>query len=379
MSKDEDVIRISTTSASTADTAAIVLRQSETSRLVFRPVLLDNAGDPDASIHGDFVYQRKSQRDSWEDHNTLPLSRLKAGEWVRLELKAAEVLKLVRELDKYYALVSQHGLGRGTSEYMPVPKSEALRALVQDEEQFAASLQDEDLARTLIAALLSWIYNNENAIVAARLEGISTDQLQQFDAVLALARLERFCHELDQHAAEPNEDYWQALLEQYSWVIAQVYAIPLMIVRGQVYVGGKTLSNRGGNTADFLYENKISGNVVLVEIKTPASPIVGQLYRNNVHNTSRDVAGGVLQILNAKQSLLEGYRRLVGNELKSAIALSPRGLLIVGSQERGSLSTEQLRSFELFRNNQRDIDIVTFDELRSKVQTMVDLLQMAGK
>jgi hypothetical protein len=138
-----------------------------------------------------------------------------------------------------------------------------------------------------------------------------------------------------------------------------------------------SLSNSGGNTADFLYENNISGNVVLVEIKTPATDLVGGFYRNNVHNISRDLAGATLQILNAKQQLIEDYRRLADKQLKSRGPLSPRALLIIGQQ--ANLSEEETRSFELFRNNQRDVDVVTFDELRSKLQSLVDLLRKAGK
>ena len=54
------------------------------------------------------------------------------------------------------------------------------------------------------------------------------------------------------------------------------------------------------------------------------------------------------------------------------------GLLIVGS-------TTQLHdharkaSFELFRCNQREIEIVTFDELRRKIGLMIELLENVTK
>lgn len=376
---DEDArVEVSRTSAQTAEASPIVLRETKTTRLIFRPVLLDNPHDAAAAIDGQFTYQRKGRNDDWQDHTELPLSKLKAEEWVRLELKAAELLALYRGLEGYYRLVAEHGLGRGRREFVPAPENEALRALLRDEGAFAQTLQDAEVAGALLSALLKWIYTNEQAIVAAQLEGISVQQLQEFDAVLALARLAKFCEELDEHYSESSEDYWQSLLERYSWVIAQVYAVPLMIVRGQVYVGGKTIANTGGNTADFLYQNRISGNVVLVEIKTPATPLTGAIYRNNVYNISKDLAGATLQILNAKQSLIEDYRSLANEQLVSGVAVSPRGLLIIGSQQSVPLTGDETRSFEMFRNNQRDIDIVTFDELRAKVQSLVDLLRQAG-
>jgi hypothetical protein len=58
--------------------------------------------------------------------------------------------------------------------------------------------------------------------------------------------------------------------------------------------------------------------------------------------------------------------------------LSPRGLLIVGSAVQLN-SHAQKASFELFRNNQREIEIVTFDELHRKIGLMVELLQNVAK
>jgi hypothetical protein len=88
-------------------------------RLIFSPVLLDNPGNPDAAIDGTFIFQHKTPTSSWSDLNTLPLSKLKSDEWVKIHLKAAELLKLFEGLDSYYDLVYEHGLVRGTQEFIP--------------------------------------------------------------------------------------------------------------------------------------------------------------------------------------------------------------------------------------------------------------------
>lgn len=329
-------------------------------------------------MDGSFIFQRKAQREQWTDVNDLPLSRLRATEWVKIELRAAELLKLFDGLDSYYDLVREHGLVQGTQEFIPAPRSRALRSLVMNEEEFQKALIDEEVASALIGGLVTWIAGNERAVAAARLDGISLDELQQFDAVLGLARLQRFCRELDENLDNANEAYWQRTLEANGWAIAQVYAVPVMLIHGQVYVGGKHITNRSGNTADFLYENRITGNVVLVEIKTPVTPLLGSPYRNNVVNVSGDLSGGLMQILNAQRSLTENFTALMSDDSTLRRPLSPRGLLIVGSA--GQLRNhEQTASFEMFRNNQREIDIVTFDELRQKIELMIDLLQNVAK
>lgn len=368
-----EVVKFRTTSSRSAEGQPIVLRETTTTRLVFRPVLVSNSKDPSAAIDGCFVFERKTRLGHWHEVNDLPLSKLKAEEWVKIDLKAAELLTLFQSLDTLYQVVGEHGLGRGTSEYIRAPESQALRTLIADESKFKLALGDQELMTSLLGGLASWITANERAVAAARFDGISLEDLQQFDAVLGLARLQRFRRELDEHR-DSNESVWQAILESNGWVIAQVYAIPVMLVQGQVYVGGKRLTNRGGNTVDFLFQNQISGNVVLVEIKNPGTELLGKVYRNNVFPPSEELSGGLIQTLNSRASLIENFSALTPAESDVTSILSPRALLIVGTLDQLGTDLER-KSFELFRTSQRDIDIVTFDELGEKVQLMIELLQ----
>jgi hypothetical protein len=371
-------VRVSSTSNRTAAVDPIVLRETSTTRLVFCPTLLDNPANPEAPMDGKFLYERKTPSGNWHEFTELPLSKLKAEEWVKIDLRAVELLALFEGLESYYSLVREHGLTQGTQRFIRAPRSRVLRELLANESQLRDVLQDEDAISTLLGGLITWISSNERAVAAARLDGISLEDLQQFDAVLGLARLQRFCRELDENAQNSDEGYWQNTFNLNGWVIAQLYAVPFMLIQSQVYVGGKLVTNRMGNTADFLFENEISGNVVLVENKTPATPLLGDPYRNNVFTISEDVSGGLVQILNARQSLIQNYATLATDEMASRRPLSPRGLLVIGS-------TEQLHdhsrksSFELFRSNQREIDIVTFDELRRKAELLVNLIQNVSK
>jgi len=371
-------IQVSSTSRRTADIDPIILRETTTTRLIFRPVLLDNERNPDAPMDGTFIFQRKTPTSPWSDFTTLPLSKLKADEWVKIDLKAAELLTLFEGLDSYYDLMHEHGLVQGTKQFIPAPRTRALRSLVMNEARFHQALLDEEVASALIGGLITWIAGNERAVAAARLDGISLEELQQFDAVLGLARLQRFCRELDENEANSDEGYWQTTLEANGWAISQVYAVPVMLIHGQVYVGGKRITNRSGNTSDFLYQNGITGNVVLVEIKTPVTPLLASSYRNNVVNVSADLTGGLMQILNAERSLTENFTALMSDEPIGQRPLSPRGLLIVGAASQLNDHDEKA-CFEMFRNNQREVDIVTFDELRQKIDLMIELLQNVAK
>jgi len=368
-------IRVTSTSSRTADVTPIVLRETSTTRLIFKPVLIDNPNDNSASIDGTFVYQRRSRNSVWTDHSDLSLSQLRAEEWVKIELKAAELLKFFSGLSNYYRFVEDRGIPFGSSEFIPAPKSQAIRSLLEDEEALQTAFGDEELSSALLSGLIRWMISRESAVLAARLDGVTVEELQQFDAILGLARLQRFLRELDENATIGEERIWQDSLSRNGWAIAQVFTIPVMLLQSQVYVGGKHFSNLGGNTADFLYENNVTGNVVLVEIKTPLTPLLGSRYRNNVYGVSDEVSGGMAQLLYDRASLSENFDNLATEDMQSSRALAARGLLIVGDTSISLRNHEQKRCFEQWRNNQREIEIVTFDELRAKVRMMVELFE----
>src|SRR3954464_6493040 len=89
--------RISTRSVSrdVVETDPIVLRESDTRRLVFLPTMLDRPDDP---LRGCFVYQRKLAANSWQDIRGESLTSLKSGEGWILELRSAEVSRLLEGL-----------------------------------------------------------------------------------------------------------------------------------------------------------------------------------------------------------------------------------------------------------------------------------------
>src|SRR6266851_5906930 len=97
-----DPIVIEPTSKDSAVCDPIILRQTGTIRLVFKPLLVNSVHDKRHAVRGTFIYQRKKKADEWEDISTLPLSKLKGGEGVQLEVKSGEVYKLVTAINALY-------------------------------------------------------------------------------------------------------------------------------------------------------------------------------------------------------------------------------------------------------------------------------------
>ena len=90
-----DTIKIKSTSKNSAIGSDILLRTTTTTRLLFKPEIVNNPHNKNASVRGTFIFQKKGRNNSWEDYKNLDLTKLKASEWVQIELKSEEVFKLI--------------------------------------------------------------------------------------------------------------------------------------------------------------------------------------------------------------------------------------------------------------------------------------------
>jgi hypothetical protein len=92
-----------------------------------------------------------------------------------------------------------------------------------------------------------------------------------------------------------------------------------------------------------------------------------------VYPVSNEVAGAVTQALHNRRVLIEEYKQ--GREEGDTwAAFNPRCLAVAGSVKRERMSADQRSSFELYRNQLRDLDLVSFDELAAQVDSLIDLL-----
>lgn len=108
------------------------------------------------------------------------------------------------------------------------------------------------------------------------------------------------------------------------------------------------MSNKKGNIVDFIYRNAISGNVMLVEIKTPITELLSGKYRQT-YSVSNELSGGINQVLKYKHKLLRHYAGLMAEaeESEKFDAFNPKGALIIGNYER-EIDEATKEAFELF-------------------------------
>lgn len=157
-----------------------------------------------------------------------------------------------------------------------------------------------------------------------------------------------------------KEEPWQQFFSKNTWVLNHLFPYDVLLNKGKAYVGGKTFENDEGRIVDFLFQTGFKDNFALLEIKTPAQDLLKKsAYRKPaVYAASEDLSGGVNQCLDQKDQFL----RDSGQKVKS---FDPKCVLVIGQKDK--LSETQKECFELFRSNQKNVDVVAFDELKAKL------------
>jgi hypothetical protein len=135
------------------------------------------------------------------------------------------------------------------------------------------------------------------------------------------------------------------------------------------------IENSGGNIVDFLCAKHLTGSALLIEIKTPATKLLGAQYRGDIINASIDLIGSVLQVSNYKDTLLKECNTLSANSSSPIEVFDPPCLVIIGNAGSELNSVLKRKSFELFRAGLRNAQVITYDELLQKMETLVSILE----
>lgn len=371
-------IETRSTSRSSAVTSDLVLREGPTSRLVFRPSIVMNPSNPAASVNGYLLYQRKGPKDEWADVETLPLSKLKKDEGYKLELHAGELLELVDHVRSLYKLHSERGVPMGEGHFVRVDTRIATLAQLPRHEFHALLRGSEALGANLLANLLAWATQSDDpAALIGHLRALGAPSLRRLNVAVGLEALTKALQTWRDRNHESNEEFWQNTLSDDAFVLEQVFSVPCAVVKGKAYVGGKTVLNTGGNIVDFLVKNSVTRNAGLIEIKTPATKLIGAKYRGTF-NPSDELTGAVMQVLNYRHSLGEQYFAVVQGNPDAFEAFAPRCAVVIGHASRELTDPAQRKAFELFRGQLKGVDVVTFDELYERVQRIVDVLERSN-
>lgn len=374
-------ITVTSTSAHSADAPPIMLNdQANLVRLRFLPKIVANRTNPANNVEGILTYERRgSSADAFPlDRGADFVSRqtIKKDDALRPRLDSAETRNLFNSLTRLYAAAADmDGIPYGTTTYVAVDKAvRTLLDLLRKDQAAAHMIADDETFELMQEMLRVLTQGTSKDELCSILKGLEDSNLQSLSASLNVERLKRVRDEFNENLENGTEQYWQKFFERNAWIISQVFSVPCTLYEQQAYVGGKSFGGIGGNLPDFLYENKLTKNLAIVEIKTPKTQLLGQSYRRNSYSMSKEFSGAIAQVLSYKQSLLGEFNALYMNTGGNIEAFSPRCVVVLGNTDELQSDRTKMGSFENFRACLNGVTVLTYDELLGRIDDLLGIL-----
>lgn len=150
---------------------------------------------------------------------------------------------------------------------------------------------------------------------------------------------------------------------------------------------GSNVKTVGKRVDALLRTNGIVRSLAFAEIKHHRTELLAEEYRSGVWRPSNELAGAVVQV---QQTVRMAVRDL-GDYIEDiaedgsrtgtgTFVLRPRSFLIVGSLSQllgagGGPIDDKVHSFELFRRNLHEPEVITYDELLARAEWHVKLAE----
>ena len=207
-------------------------------------------------------------------------------------------------------------------------------------------------------------------------------QLFQLHRQIELVNLDRLINGFGRilKANRSAETRWQKLFDLNPFILSMIFSHPIVVVMKEAAVGLPLITGAGQKVTDFLIKNPGSANAALVEIKTPQEPLSGKIYRgkldkNPVYGPAKGLVGGVAQVLDQRYRLQKDIATIISNNEELQLkTFHVECILVVGRLPK---AMDELKALEIYRNSLKDVRVITFDELLTKIISLRDLLASA--
>ena len=267
----------------------------------------------------------------------------------------------VNATSTYNEIADVLGLPKRVMRYGRTEYRKALTAVGNDERPLSRAEQVE---------LLTTFTKNASSIL--KREPATMDGLE---SGIAIARTQDLLENLRKMMGESHdENDWQRFLQENPFVLSMLFGRPIVRLADQASVGGRKVTGGGDKITDFLVRNALTDNAALVEIKTPKVQLLNTgTYRKAVYIPSRELVGAISQALDQKDRFEKNIARIRDqNRDLDVEAYHVQACVLAGTMPSGH---DRVRFFELFRQNLKDVVVMTFDELLRKVEDLCEFLR----
>ncbi|HRH40751.1 MAG TPA: DUF4263 domain-containing protein [Pyrinomonadaceae bacterium] len=231
------------------------------------------------------------------------------------------------------------------------------------------------------------LFKNEISISDITQLAYKRDQLKYFKKLLKDEKF--FESEKADAEAKGDEQVWQNFFEKNTWILGYgldyIFNTPLEGKKLEQVVTGYNTFGAGKRVDALMKTRGIINSLCFCEIKTHNTQLLKKVkncYRPEVWAISEELAGGVAQIqktvqksikqIATKTQIKDDEGNLTGEEV---FLYNPKSFLVIGSLKefKGSLGTneDKFSSFEIFRQNVFNREIITFDELYERAKFII--------
>ena len=186
-----------------------------------------------------------------------------------------------------------------------------------------------------------------------------------------------------------DEIVWQRFFEENTWILGYglnyIFNSELDTKKLEQITAGNDFKSAGKKVDAFMKTRGLVNSLCFGEIKTHHTHLLKQVkdaYRRECWAVNDELTGGIAQIQKTVQKSIENiktktqiknkYGELTGEEL---YLYQPKSFLVIGSLkefvEQNGINEDKFSSFELFRKNIFNPEIITFDELYERAKHIV--------
>jgi hypothetical protein len=331
-----------------------LLAETQTTKIVFKAAMHPGG------IRGDIIRYKKDSSGNNEKLIPVDFRSLHEDEGVKITLPTEAVGVLYQTFEQLQKLLAEKGVQYGSHNFT-IADEDTLVITDRNKAGIIQKLLDASLGEDVWAQLV-----RNNPGIATRL---AYAKLQE-DRAVTLNKFEGMLIE------DLPENDWQDFFEQNTWIFG--YGLRYQILRSvheQPNYGGANITGAGGQRGDFLTATAADAKFTcLVEIKKPTTLLIQRTeYRNGAWGVSNELSGAISQIqVNCAQWEMSGARTEENREMLAEVnTVSPKGIIVVGHTRTLDVWSKR-NSFERFRREVHNPEIITYDELYERARYIVE-------
>jgi hypothetical protein len=284
------------------------------------------------------------------------------GELRRIKSRGADASLRVRRAYGHNALAEYLGID-------PVPYAYGRHA----DSRFIAgtALEREEVTEEVAASLAEAV--SANAAEAARVAPARMVALQRDVEVANLDHLiDAFRLALGKGHSEP---WWQRFFEENIFALQLLFGGPTVFVDAQVPIGEGDNMPKGKKIADYLFQNSMTNNAALVEIKKPSTKLLKKRpYRAGVYGVQSEIGEAVTQVLDQALQLTRHESATKSRTGGAAWTSNVPRCFVVAGRVSELDTDDKKKSFDLYREHLAGVRLVSYDEILEQLRTLRDFL-----